>query len=547
MKKLIPIFFSLLLFPVVLHPQINQQWVARYNGPANSQDYPTGLAVDSSGNVYVTGYSFGSGTDYDFCTVKYNSSGVQQWVAAFNGTGNNVDKAGAVAVDQLGNVYVTGWSTGSTSNYDMVTIKYNSSGVQQWAAVYNGPANSVDYSMTMGLDNSGNVYVAGSSTGTGLDYCTIKYNPSGVQQWVQRYNGTSNSKDTVYNMAVDGSGNCYVTGYATNSPGGNDYCTVKYNSAGVQQWVAVYNGASNSFDWSYSVSYDNSGNVYVTGASAVTGNGTDYVTIKYNSSGVQQWASSYNGPYPNGTDLGFSVRADANGNVYMTGLSWGGAYQDYATIKYNSSGVQQWVTRYVGPNWDWAYQLRLDKVANVYVTGFSTVSGQDRNFCTIKYNTSGAQQWLMMYDGPVNFIDEAKWMEVDSAGNVYVTGFSYGTNVNYDYATVKYSPLSAINKVSDLVPDKFQLSQNYPNPFNPVTKIEFNIPLSRGVSEGRGVLVALKIYDILGREVTTLVSEDLKPGTYEIEWDGSNCSSGVYFYRLSSNEFTDTRKMVLVK
>ena len=538
MKNFIIVFVCLIVMQSP-YAQVYQQWTARYNGPANSQDYATWLAVDSSGNVYVTGYSFGSGTDYDYCTIKYNPTGVQQWVAVFDGTAHAVDKAGSVAVDQSGNVYVTGGSSGST-NYDMVTLKYNSAGIQQWAAVYNGPGNGADYGVTMGLDNSGNVYVAGISlgSGTGLDYCTIKYNPSGVQQWVQRYNGTSNSKDTIYNMAVDGSGNVYVTGYATNA-GGNDYCTIKYNSSGVQQWVAIYNGASNSFDWSYSVSCDNSGNVYVTGASAVTGNGTDYVTIKYNSSGVQQWASSYNGPYANGTDLGFSVRADGNGNVYMTGLSWGGAWQDYATVKYNSSGVQQWVSRYVGPNWDWAYQLRPDKYANVYVTGFSTVSGQDRNYCTIKYNTNGVQQWLMMYDGPVNFTDEAKAMEVDSAGNVYVTGFSYGSNVNYDYLTIKYAPVVGIKKISGSTPGVYGLYQNYPNPFNPITKITFSIPNSE--------LVRLIVYDVLGRVAAIPINDKFNAGSYEMVFDGSNLPSGVYLYRIEAGDFRDVKKMILVK
>ena len=195
----------------------------------------------------------------------------------------------------------------------------------------------------------------------------------------------------------------------------------------------------------------------------------------------------------------------------MTGLSWGSAWQDYATIKYNSSGAQQWVTRYVGPNWDWAYQLRVDKNANVYVTGFSTVTNQDRNYCTIKYNTNGVQQWLMMYDDPVNFTDEAKGMELDSAGNVYVTGFSYGPSVTYDFVTIKYSPMVGIKKLSDPVPDLYSLSQNIPNPFNPITKISFDIPIT-----GR---VKLTVYDVLGREVGVLVNDILNPGKYDVTFN----------------------------
>jgi hypothetical protein len=97
------------------------------------------------------------------------------------------------------------------------------------------------------------------------------------------------------------------------------------------------------------------------------------------------------------------------------------------------------------------------------------------------------------------------------------------------------------------IPDNFSLSQNYPNPFNPVTKIKFTVPLSRGVPEGRGASVNLKIYDILGREIATLVNEPLSPGAYEVEWDASNYPSGVYFYKLITAGYTETRKMVLVK
>ena len=104
-----------------------------------------------------------------------------------------------------------------------------------------------------------------------------------------------------------------------------------------------------------------------------------------------------------------------------------------------------------------------------------------------------------------------------------------------------------VKKIYSEIPNGFSLSQNYPNPFNPITKIKFAIPLLRGVSEGRGVLVRLVIYDILGREITTLVNEQLQPGTYEVEWDGSNYPSGVYFYKLITHDYIETKKMVLVK
>ena len=101
-----------------------QQWVARYNGPANGADSAEAIAVDSSGNVYVTGESAGQGTRNDFATVKYNSTGQEQWVARYNGPGNGDDQANAIAVDVSGNVYVTGQSFDPNNGDDYVTIKY---------------------------------------------------------------------------------------------------------------------------------------------------------------------------------------------------------------------------------------------------------------------------------------------------------------------------------------------------------------------------------------------------------------------------------------
>ena len=119
------------------------------------------------------------------------------------------------------------------------------------------------------------------------------------------------------------------------------------------------------------------------------------------------------------------------------------------------------------------------------------------------------------------------------------------STLKYYYNDFRTCVPIGIEPISAEIPQKFELVQNYPNPFNPVTKIRFHIPLSRGVSAGRGVL--LKIYDVLVKEIAVLVNENLKPGIYEIDWNAENIPSGVYFYSLITNEFTQTKKMVVVK
>jgi hypothetical protein len=175
----------------------------------------------------------GSGTvGLDYGTLKYNSAGQQQWVRRYDGPAHSDDIANTIAVDGLGNVYVTGSSLNAAFNQDYATIKYDSGGQQQWVRLYDGPGNNTDVANAIAVDASGNVYVTGSSNGSGfignLDYATIKYDPTGQPQWVARYDGPGTSDDVANAIAVDGLGNVYVTGSSYGSGTDRDYATIKY-------------------------------------------------------------------------------------------------------------------------------------------------------------------------------------------------------------------------------------------------------------------------------------------------------------------------------
>ena len=146
--------------------------------------------------------------------------------------------------------------------------------------------------------------------------------------WVRRYNGPSGTGgDYASAMAVDGAGNVYVTGRSSN--GANyDYATVKYNAAGDTLWVRRYNGPGNGADYAYAIKVDSTGNVYITGQSsggAAPGTGNDYATIKYNTAGDTLWVRRYNGPLGTGADVASAMAVDGAGNVYVTGNSNSGA------------------------------------------------------------------------------------------------------------------------------------------------------------------------------------------------------------------------------
>jgi len=583
-------------------------WVSSYNGPgSNADDEAYKLLVDGSGNVYVTGRSYGSGTDYDYATVKYNLHGVQQWSQRYNGPGNGNDSASSLAVDSSGNVYVTGISIGIGTGSDYATIKYNSLGVQQWVSRYNGPTfNTYEVATSIAVDNLGNVYVTGISVGNGTnrDYTTIKYNSLGTQQWVERYLGLySNSGDYATSIAVDDSGNVYVTGSS-----GGDIATIKYNSTGVQQWVSRYNGPENGSDGGNSMVLDDSGNVYVTGYSY-----SDYATIKYNSNGDSLWIARYNGP-GNLFDEAYSLAVDALGNVYVTGVIRAiiGSGTDYGTIKYNSSGDSLWVREYNGPHnhWDYATSIAVDEQGNAYVTGYTQNGYQDYDYTTIKYNPFGVQLWIQNYNGPgTNNWDIARSIAVDGSGNVYVTGRSDGPGTGFDFTTIKYSQspppipnapvlvsptngatLVELNPLLDwdnslhaesyrvqVSTDSLISSTVYDSSGIPFT--EFQIPNNglninttyywrvnatngtgtspwstvfhfttgvTNISQNNEIQKEFKLYNSYPK-IKTLVKEKVNSGRYEKDWDGAGYPSGVYFYKMVTDDYVDVKRMILIK
>jgi hypothetical protein len=182
MRKNIPVFFFLIIISSNLFSQVTEEWVRRYNGAVNGYDEGMDIVVDASGNIYVTGMSEGLHTKIDFITIKYNSSGIQQWAMVYDGTANDTDIAYSVAVDIHGNVYVTGRSAGINSGWDIVTIKYNSNGALRWVQRYNSPNNYSECANSVVVDNFSNVYVTGFTSTKqedNIDYITIKYDSSG--------------------------------------------------------------------------------------------------------------------------------------------------------------------------------------------------------------------------------------------------------------------------------------------------------------------------------------------------------------------------------
>ncbi|MEK7729362.1 MAG: SBBP repeat-containing protein, partial [candidate division KSB1 bacterium] len=425
-----------------------REWVSAFNNTtADSNDVAFEMVLDANGNVYVTGYSFNVAGNTDIFTIKYNNTGVRQWSARYNGPAKGGDLGHALAVDGLGNVYIAGTSANALGNDDAVTLKYNSAGVLQWASRYDGLGD--DGAFDLQLDHLGNVYVGGHTQvdTTNYDLLTIKYDAAGAQQWLASYHGVGSDSAAINEVALDAAQNVYVAGF-TNGPTGNlDFATIKYNSAGVEQWVAFYNAAADSVDCANAIAVDANGNVYVAGASTNANGNSDYATVKYDSLGARLWVARYNAQ-ANGMDEALDLAVDALGNVYVTGGSFGsGGLLDFATLKYNDAGVKQWVARYnAGANGDdVAQRLLLDLAGNVYVAGYSMSVSAGFDYALVGYDTDGTQQWVVRHNGTGNSTDIAFDLAIDRQRNLYVTGAITNTNGNFDFSTHKYSTLPQLS------------------------------------------------------------------------------------------------------
>jgi len=422
-------------------PMVFQDWTSTTG--SQSFFYKNVVKTDASGNVYIAGATINQDGNYDILVAKYNASGATTWIRQYDGTGNANDAAGGLYIDGSGNVYVTGFTTTST-DVDMVTIKYNSSGTQQWLTTYNGTGSLYDAGADLVVDGSGNVYVTGSSFNStpNTDIVTLKYNSSGTQQWVTRYNHTANLNDAGVKITFKSS-TVYVSGVVQCGATSYTYAAFKYNaSSGAQLASSIGNPVTTAIDQVNDMVEDASGNVYIAGSAPVTGQGYDYDIIKLNTNLVFQWEVTYNGANSL-DDFAKGIRVDAtNGYVYVTGTSKTTAQEkNMVTMQLaNSNGHQNWAVTYndsLNGN-DEANAMDIDNSGNIYVTGYATTATDNKDYFTIKYDENGDEIWHINTDGNAHLDDKATNIAVTNTGDVVVVGTSETAPGTYECLTVKY-------------------------------------------------------------------------------------------------------------
>uniref|UniRef100_A0A832LJZ3 T9SS type A sorting domain-containing protein n=1 Tax=Ignavibacterium album TaxID=591197 RepID=A0A832LJZ3_9BACT len=528
--------------------QVNTAWIRRFDGPANAIDIAKVIKIDDNGSVYVGGQISRTTGHPDLGVIKYNSNGDTLWVRYYNSPGNEGGEYFDLTLDKFGNVIITGSSIGTNSTSDYATIKYDANGNELWVRRYDD--GDSDTPIALAVDDLGNIYVTGTSWRVNQNYniVTIKYNNDGDSLWTYSYNGFDNSGDFAKDIALDSQGNVFITGTEDYywSPTGTDYIIIKCNPSGDTLWTAKYDGTGTGFyddDYVRAIAVDNSGNVYVTGESFNENNYLDIVTIKYNSYGDSIWVKRYRGA-ATGDEKVTDIAVDSSGNVFVTGsIVVNNSGADYVTIKYNASGDEQWIKTYAGYSSypDLASSVVLDKFGNIYVTGTSSSSSSNVDFATIKYDKDGNEKWVIKYNGPGNSYDDGNGICVDDSGNVYVTGTSAGIGTQGDFVTIMYNQtLTGIGEDFTDLPCSFNLEQNYPNPFNPSTIINWQSPV--------GSYQTIKLFDVLGREIEIIVDGYYEAGNHSTLYiPNSTLPAGVYFYQLRAGSFVEIKKMILLR
>ena len=509
-------------------------WTRRYDGQGRRDDYAKTVLVDQDDNVIVVGTCMGTSSGNDVGVVKYDSAGNQMWFATIAGPGASDEEAKGAALDPSGNIYITA-STGLYPDFDIMTVKYTSQGTEYWRRTYAGTGGRADVPAGIAVDSDGHAYVTGYTIAAGdsSGWVTMKLsNGNGLPLWtVIRIGGLPAA------IALGPDNAVYVTGYSAPEYM-DDYCTVKYNTAGVEQWASFYDYSDNATDQAVAITVDAAGNAYVTGTSASApppGGLNQYATVKYgNDSGAQVWAARYEGEDGNNAPAAIALGTSA---VYVTGSSQGPeGDDDYATVAYDkNSGSQLWATRFDGPAGknDDAVDIAVPPSGEILVTGTSINASNKGDIATLTYTPAGEPHWVRRHSDPSGNDVVAAAVAFDYHSNPIVTGSSFG-GAYYDFLTVKYGAPPGIAEFAPAAPSRPGM-RLAPNPARNWTNLQHSL------SGAAPAIISLLGVD--GRVVRTQRLDGQTNGPSRLDLTG--LASGVYVVRLDAAGRHATSRLVV--
>jgi hypothetical protein len=417
-----------------------------HEGGGGGYDRAGATAVDAVGNFYVTGSAETASQLLSLVVVKYNPQGTRLWRTLV--TSGQYAQGASITVDGQGNVYVTGFAGGGLfvgATFDGLTVKLNSSGAVQWSRRYGAPGATEGFA-DVAVDGSGNVYVSGTAQGQTSDWVTLKYAPDGAQIWERRFNAAPNSNDVLIEMVRDGAGNLVLAGNTqrTGDFQTNDFTVLKYDPSGTVLWTSHHTETPISHEFLRDMAVDAAGDIYITGTTAEST--SPYVpsfpiTVKFDAAGAFQFVLR------DEAAGGESVTTDASGAFYVTGFFFFMPEFSHVT-KYNSNGTLVWATPFAFSGSGGVSQplVATDPAGNVYIAGTGgNTPGTGSDYYTAKYDPAGVLVWEHFFDGVAHGADAVAALTVDAQGTVYVAGTSWGQYSSIggtanDIVTLKFGP-----------------------------------------------------------------------------------------------------------
>lgn len=431
------IFSSFLSSYLSAQFHINKEW-EQVTGNPFALEWTSSITNPLNQLIQV-GNTVQSGQGANVLISKYGTLGTLLWQSTFNsGTAKN-DYGCKATQDLAGNIYVVGSTdNGTTDNYDVIVLKYSSSGTLIWSKTYGASFNKNDVGIDIKVDLSGNVYVCASSESntTGYDFLVLKYTTGGILSWSKRYDYNALTEIPV-GIDFDLFGRIIVIGTSATSVSDWDYTIVKYSTGGafLGDYRHVLAGAN--FDQPLAYHKDASGNVYVTGKSSVDGINFNIKTVKFNSSFLIDWEQVID--FSGQEDSGASIDVDGFGNVYVGGFVTATNNQkELFIVKYNALGNQVWVHN----------QPALVAATNIEVKAMDVIpSGEvylvaeetpqagsaTKKGVVSKLDTNGDIEWQKKLSSGVD--EQPVSINRSGDGGIYVTAIK----ANNTYKTIRYT------------------------------------------------------------------------------------------------------------
>lgn len=458
------------------------------------------------------------------------------WTRTYGGS--ETDKANAVQQTADGGYIVTGYSEISPNAYQAVLIRTSDAGDTLWTRALSGIGNAIAKSLALSVD--GGYVVAGITwplSESSSDIFLAKTDSNGDIQWIQTYGSLQNDLANSVQQTADGG--YIVAGFIGSENWVETFHVLKTDSVGNLEWARIYGDNLGWLGEAYTVrqTFDNG---YIVAGYIIPNSETfpDFLLVKLDSEGDTMWTSAFGGSY---SDYAYDVQQTSDGGYLVAGITDSlshGAIYNIRLFKTDDHGDTLWTRTIGSSNQEFAYAMQPSLGGGYILAGdtWSQSIPDSRYLYAVRINELGETLWTQSY----MHRGVAQAVTLSSDGGYVFAGTKFTNEARYDFLLIKTGPEpQGVNFTNPSAPDRFTFHPCYPNPFNAATQITYELPRAENVS--------LTVYNLLGEQVISLTDAVQTAGTHTLTFNGATLSSGLYFARLKTGEFSQTRKLVLLK